>query len=404
MIDSNGYYDDKLSLEDAVTYLRNLYAEFPFADWTEDSAALKQSRSQGVQIAAMLSQFGVGLIPRDAQRLGFIYNSNSQRSGKTLLAKMAIVPTNGMMATQTWNLKDEELRKVLDAEVLRASRYIVFDNVRGHLASQVLEGFFTAPIWTGRILGKSQMYTSQNTASIFITGNYITVSPDMNFRCLTCDLFVAEANVLEREIVMPIDDSWLMNPVNRRDILSALWAIVRHWDAAGRPKAKTHIRQGFERWCETFGGLTMFAGFGNPLIPPSEGELDVDNETADMRSLVMSMSKELLAGEQRRVAFTFQALVNMAHHAGLFDWMLDGKEAEGDYVLKPEANSKFGKLLKKYAPLVSEQKGPRFRLWRFETDGGQVPVRTSCTGKDRHRRYLVELPAAPARVQIGTKY
>src|SRR5438093_4455283 len=120
MIDSNGYYDDKLSLEDAVTYLRKLYDEFPFADWREDSAALKQSRSQDVQIAAMFSQFGVGLIPKDAQRLGFIYNANSQRSGKTLLAKMAIVPTNGMMATQSWNPKEEELRKVLDAEVLRA--------------------------------------------------------------------------------------------------------------------------------------------------------------------------------------------------------------------------------------------------------------------------------------------
>jgi len=35
------------------------------------------------------------------------------------------------MATQSWNVKDEELRKVLDAEVMRGSNYIVFDNVRG---------------------------------------------------------------------------------------------------------------------------------------------------------------------------------------------------------------------------------------------------------------------------------
>jgi hypothetical protein len=402
MIDSNGYYDDTLSLEDAVTYLRKLYAEFPFADWREDSAGLKQSRSQDVQIAAMLSQFGVGLIPKDAQRLGFIYNANSQRSGKTLLAKMAIVPTNGMMATQSWNPKEEELRKVLDAEVLRASRYIVFDNVRGHIASQVLEGFFTAPIWTGRILGKSQMYTSQNTASIFITGNYITVSPDMNFRCLTCDLFVEEANVLDRQIKTPIDDAWLMSPKNRKDMLSAMWAIVRHWDAAGHPKASQHLRQGFERWCETFAGLTMFAGFGNPLLPPSEGELGVDNETTDMRSLVQTMAQEILSGEQRRTEFTFQNVVNLAHQAGLFDWILDGKESEGNYVLKPDANSKFGKLMKKYAPLVTDQKGPRFRLWRFDTDVGRKAVRTSCTGKDKQRRYVVEQPtAASVQVEVG---
>ena len=394
MIDSNGYYDDKLSLEDAVTYLRKLYDEFPFADWHENSAGLKQSRSQDVQIAAMLSQFGVGLIPKDAQRLGFIYNANSQRSGKTLLAKMAIVPTNGMMATQSWNPKEEELRKVLDAVVLRASRYIVFDNVRGHLASQVLESFFTAPVWTGRILGKSQMYTSQNTASIFITGNYITVSPDMNFRCLTCDLFVAEANVLDRKIRMPIDDAWLMKAENRHAVLSALWAIVRYWDAAGRPKATAYLRQGFERWCETFGGLVMFAGFGNPLVPPDESELDVDNESCDMRALVMMMAKDVLSGEKRRMEFAFQSVVNMAYQAGLFDWILDGKESEGDYVLKPDANSKFGKLIKRYAPHVGDQKGPRFRLWRFDTVKGPQPIRTSCTGKDKMRRYIVEAPSS----------
>jgi hypothetical protein len=393
MLSSNGYYDDTTSLEDAVAFLRMLYHEFPFVDWIEDSAGVRQSRSLAVQIAAMVSQFGIMLIPKDAQRLGFIYNSNSQRSGKTLLAKMAIVPVNGMMATQSWNSKEEELRKVLDAEVLRASRYIVFDNVRAHIASQVLEGFFTAPIWTGRILGRSQMYTSQNTATIFITGNYLTVSPDMNFRCLTCDLFVAEANVQERQVKTPIDDAWLMTLKNRKDVLNALWALVRHWVEAGNPKATSNLRQGFESWCETFGGIVSFAGFGDPLAHPDTGEMDVDTETSDMRTLIHTLADPVLSGEKRREEYRFQHIVNVAHEAGLFDWILDGKEEAGDYLLKESANSKFGKLLKKYAPHVGQRQGPRFRLWRFPSHDGLRSIRTSCTGKDKQRRYIVALPA-----------
>jgi hypothetical protein len=48
----------------------------------------------------------------------------------------------------------------------------------------------------------------------------------------------------------------------------------------------------------------------------------------------------------------------------------DGKLESGDYILKESAKSKFGKLMKKYAPHVGERKGPRFRLWRFTGDNG----------------------------------
>jgi hypothetical protein len=110
MTSSNGYYDDNLPLEKATEFLRELLIEFPFSDWRTDAppappdderfviAHGPNSRSQAVQVAAMLSQFCTGLLPANEMRLGFIYNANSQRSGKSLLAKLAIVPANGRMA------------------------------------------------------------------------------------------------------------------------------------------------------------------------------------------------------------------------------------------------------------------------------------------------------------------
>jgi hypothetical protein len=263
MISSNGYYDDSLSLQAATDYLRDLFSEFPFADWESEQAdGTRNSRSQAVHLMAMLSQFAGQLIPREALRLGFIYNSNSQRSGKSLLAKSVIIPSNGRMASQGWTPKDEELRKVLDAEVLRGSRYIIFDNVRTrtHVNSQVLEAFMTSPMWTGRLLGKTQMFEMPNTATVFITGNDLSVSPDLKHRTLQVTLFVSEADVQSRHVQHSIDDAWLMRLNNRKAILSALWAIIRHWVQAGKPLATKDLRVGYERFCQVFGASCNLPG------------------------------------------------------------------------------------------------------------------------------------------------
>ena len=403
MITSNGYYDDKLSLEDAVVYLRKLLAEFPFADWQmENAEGFRQSRSQAVHVTAMLSQFAGGLIPRESLRLGYIYDSNTQRSGKSLLTKMVIIPSNGRMASQSWSPKDEELRKVLDAETLRGSRYIIFDNVKSHVSSQVLEGFMTSPTWTGRLLGKTQMFEAANLATIFITGNDLSVSPDVKHRTLEVAMFVPEANVQSRKVKHPIDDAWLMNLKHRREILNVLWAIVRHWEANGKPLATENLRIGYERWCEVFAGLTIFAGFGDPLAE-SEGdeEEDLDTEGADARTLMAVLAEPLLKGELRRAEYEYQQVVNVAHDADLFDWILDGKQVEikeggivrrEDFVLKSESHSKFGKLLKRYAPFVGQEKGPKHRLFRIGKGEGSQLIRTSSTGRSGRRKFVVELP------------
>jgi hypothetical protein len=389
MITSNGFYNDELSLEEATMFLRELLFEFPFNDRRVDAVtSFVESRSQAVQLAAMLSQFGSMLIPKNELRLGFIYNANSQRSGKSLLAKIVNIPVNGRMATQSWNIKDEELRKVLDAEIMAGSRYIVFDNVRGHMASPVLEAFMTAPVWRGRILGTPRMFEAANLTTVYITGNDMTVSSDMAQRCLICDLFVQEANVQDRTVSKPISDAWLMETTNRQAILSALWAIIRHWDAAGRPLAEESLRVGYQRWCEVFGGLVQFAGFGDCLAMPSEVESEVNTEMAHMKALVKTLSAPLLRKEEAEQLkeYEFQDVVNAAHEGGYFTWMLDGKEvieAVGgrNYVLTAKSNTKFGRLLHRYAPPLGARV---FRLTPLDT------VRLSSKGTGRHKRFVFE--------------
>jgi hypothetical protein len=99
--DEMPYYD--WTLRESTTCLREILQEFPFADWKteiiqdeEGEQEVRQSRSQAVQVAAMLSLFCTAMLPDGANRMGFIYNANSQRSGKTLLAKLAIMAVCGV--------------------------------------------------------------------------------------------------------------------------------------------------------------------------------------------------------------------------------------------------------------------------------------------------------------------
>lgn len=413
----NPYYE--WTLQESANYLRWILREFPFGDWKMGGAGepIKQSRSQAVQVAAMLSLFCMAIIPKGANRMGFIYNANSQRSGKTLLAKLAIMSVCGVFKAQPWKGNEEDLNKVLDAEMLAGSMYICFDNVRGFVGSQTLEGLMTAPQWTGRVLGKTQMFTAENRMNLFITGNDCLVSPDMAHRCLICDLFVEQGDVQERQVENLIDEVWLMDKENRRNILSALWGMVRSWHEAGSPTASSFgfkPRLGFERWGEIIGGIVGHAGFGNPL---EKVQLDSagDSEDRNIRQLITAMRDSDAPANKPtvpvpheasgRVELTFQDLVDICQKDGLFDWVLDGRHSDSGYKLNAKSSSKFGLIIKKYFPSVNKSKNPRRHrvayaplLCKFEPDRGE-PVQeyhyVGTTGEGRHKKFFIEwMPAS----------
>ena len=270
--------------------------ENPFFDVDNPAATIRFSRSLSVQIMAMLSVFAAGCVPPQANRLGFLINANKQRSGKTLLVKICITPIYGSCKTQSWRENDEDMIKILDSETLAATSYICFDNIRSLIASAPLEGFMTAATWTGRILGRSEMFEADNNATLFFTANNASLGTDMQERTLICDLYVEAADRQDRGLELDpakeIDDVWLARPDNRRRILSDLWAIVRHWDAAGRPLATGKPRKGFATWCRILGGMVEFAGFGDCLEAPLNLENCGDSETDDIRTLVEYASQD----------------------------------------------------------------------------------------------------------------
>jgi hypothetical protein len=312
------------SLENSKNILDSLIAEFPFAD--------DGGRSQSVAIAAMLSVFGAGLLQHGSLRPVFVYLANSEGAGKTLLASLAGLPYREASAEIA--PKDEgEFAKKLLSVVISGRRFLILDNVRGHLASASLEAYATATSFGGRILGVSKEFHGEAGASILITGNSLTVSPDLRRRSLFCELFMHELRAEDRKFRHTLDAAEIAK--HRPVALAALWGLVRHWDRTGRPVA-THKNASFPRWSEVIGGIVEAAGYACPTAPAQiEGMGDTD--TADFAELAATMD----AGRR----YTFGDLADLCDERGLFERVLSDREHDG---LSRGAKRVFSAILARY--------------------------------------------------------
>ena len=131
--------------------LRALLEEFCFR---EDD----RERSISVALAGMLTLFNSHLLPKGTTRPGFLYSANSEGSGKSLLAKLAMIPRLGNAPTGCDPEDEQEIRKSIFAAAMAASPVLFLDNVKKHLSSGSLEACMTASILKGRLLGNPARY------------------------------------------------------------------------------------------------------------------------------------------------------------------------------------------------------------------------------------------------------
>ncbi len=399
--------NEDLPLSEAIAIYNNLVKEFPFGDYKEDTDANREkgvvgkSRSMAVHLVNMVSLYAQGLLSPLNKRLHFVYVANSQRSGKTLLAQAAIVPIFGAVKTKSLPKDDAELRKMLATAAFQNKPYLFLDNLEGMLRSPALDAFMTSSTYSDRVFQAQVDMDAEKQTVVIITGNNLALSTDIANRTLRCQLYTEEADTQGRKIQHEFDEDYLARPAVRRDLLSALWALVREWNAAGRPTTRKlggRVLKGFEPWCDRFGGIVMSAGFVDPCEAPPTDDFSGDTEGADMETLVKALVYFMDHKPNhdggfgvREHEFDFADLVEAAMEEDCFTWMIQGTKrlvksgaGEEKYVMEltPGAKSSLGKMFSaKYG-------GRRFRL----PDGRTV--RFGLRGRNRHRKYQVEIMEA----------
>ncbi len=343
-------YPETMDIEEAKKIIDDLLAEFCFAD---------AGRSKAVAIAATVGLFAQYLMQKGSLRPVFILLANAEGAGKTLLVCVCIMPVLGSMPAGSRPEEEAEMQKVL-LTAIREGRQVVFlDNIRGRLASASLEGFTSASSWTGRLLGLNQSFKGDNLATVFITGNGLTVTPDMRRRTLFVELHLEMERAEDRVFKRRMDQAFLMN--KRPEILGALWSMVQNWDKLGRP-GPSRSHSAFPEWAQIVGGIVEAAGY-DCAFQTAEIEAAGDVDGQDMRALVQAMGEDLLSER------SFSQLVDLAVERGLFEQFVDG---EG---LNQKTRTAFSRMLVRYDKRL------------FGT--GQL-LRFRVEGKGRARKFKVE--------------
>ena len=391
--------DETCPLEKALRFLGEVYGEFGFTE----------PRSLSVAIALPIALWGHALVSDEVQRPGFIVRANTQGGGKSLIAQIGITVAYGLPSS-TPKTKDDELKKVLDSAVFENVPYLFFDNQKGHFENILIESFMTSSSWRARVMGTQKMMQGKVSQTFIITGNNLTVSPDMQRRLLQCDLFVEEFDLQEKDHKRELNPRVLNEPRFRGEFLSALWALVQHWDQAGRPKAGAAARPyrlaTFADWSDVFGGIVQAAGYGNPLERPKD-----DQSASPMSQHQRKLIERLAAPAEDTIVdehtpmleYDFQALVDYCHENEWFSWKMKGKERENEggkkwFELLPESNSSMGLIFTK--EMAGTEKKKRFFTM---PDGRRIAFYK--IGEGRSKRYVVQFAGrvGPPAPQEGAK-
>lgn len=239
--------------ERALNDLVDLLAEFSFAEDHDRSAALSAILTATIRPSLPLAPM-------------FHVRAPQPGSGKSYLCRtvsMFATPRSG--APTTFPHDDEECRKMLLAELLRAPPVIEFDNLTSDLFShKSLCAALTSEYMTGRILGVSKTATVGTRTLFLSSGNNVGPVADMARRCLTINLDPRTENPTTKKYKKTDLLGDLIR--DRGRYVSAALTIVRAWIIAGRPKSDCKDIGSFGAWSDLCRQPLLWLGLPDPAL------------------------------------------------------------------------------------------------------------------------------------------
>lgn len=263
---------ERITPQEAVSTLIELFEDFEFKSETDKTNML----------SFMLTPF----VMVDGPSPLFFLNASVPGSGKTLLVRLvALLATGKDVEICSFPKQQEETRKRITA-ILRENQVIaVFDNIANGttLDSPELAALITSTQWKDRLLGVSKVITVPNKTVWCITGNNITLTPELLRRSVVIELQPKQKDPHKRNtsvfrfpnIVKEIKD-------NLSKYQTAIFALIS--TPLSELSAQTHFMGSFEEWEKTLGSILFRAGRNDflkntddnhSLTDPLEAEINI---------------------------------------------------------------------------------------------------------------------------------
>ena len=245
---------DKPTIEDAKSSLKvlnELLEEFCFATDEDRAAALSAILTAAIR-------------PRLVNAPMIHVRAHAVGSGKSYLCALITAFASPQQGTPTtFPADDEECRKLLLAELLRAPAVIEFDNITGDiLPHKSLCIALTSEFMTGRILGVSKTATVSTRTLFLSSGNNVTPIKDMARRCITINLNPEVEIPAARTFKRP---NLITEVLQKRELyVSAAITIIRAWIVAEKPKSECKSLAGFSDWSDLCRQPLLWLGCADP--------------------------------------------------------------------------------------------------------------------------------------------
>jgi hypothetical protein len=236
----------------ALGVLNKLIGTFPFISETDRSVALSG-------ILTALVRRSIPTAPLHG------FSAPTAGSGKSMLVDIASMIASGRQAAVYAQGKtEEEAEKSLGAALIAGDALISIDNCEHPLGGERLCQALTQKSLRIRILGQSLNVEVPSNASVFATGNNLTVLGDMTRRTLLC--------TLDPECERPETRLFDANPIDmiqrdRGSYAVAALTIMRAFHVAGRPRQNPPLPPlgSFEAWSGLVRDALVWAGAADPV-------------------------------------------------------------------------------------------------------------------------------------------
>ncbi len=235
--------------------LKRLLTEFPF----------KSPENMAVALSALITPVVRGALSVAPLH---VFSAPTAGSGKTYLVDLASAIAIGRICPVIAAGKtEEETEKRLGAELMTGQSIILIDNLNGDLDGDFMCQAVERPFLKVRILGKSEMVNIESRASLYATGNNITVRNDMLRRCLLCRL---DSN-LERPETRKFKDNPFGRILERRGgYIAACLIIARAYMEAGLPNQHVEPFASFDDWSNYVRSALIWLGEPDPRATAEE--------------------------------------------------------------------------------------------------------------------------------------
>jgi len=261
----------------AVNLIQELMHDFPFADPASRANAI------ALLITPLIRPAITGKVP-----LALI-DSPQSGTGKSLLQSVV-----GMLASGhepviiTAPRAADEWRKKITATLMSGAAVISIDNLSEPLDSGELAAALTAPVWSDRILGHSEMVRIPQRATWIANGNNLRLGGDLPRRCYWIRLDAQTSRPWQRDDFLHPDlPDWVLK--NRGDLILSVLTLAQGWFKAGQPAGDAASIGGFSEWSQVIGGVLAFAGITGFLANLESLYEIVDDEGPQWENFLLSL-------------------------------------------------------------------------------------------------------------------